>query len=57
MPAFWGIDIKRFIVTMGAGDFDGAHDVISEQSPFPGVCGRVCQDELFSENACVVGRK
>jgi glutamate synthase (NADPH) small chain len=52
-----GIDIKRFIVRMVEGDFAGAHDVISEQSPFPGVCGRVCQHELFCEEACVVGRR
>jgi len=51
------IDIKRFIARIVEGDFQGAHDVISEQSPFPGVCSRVCQHELFCENACVVGRK
>lgn len=51
------IDIKRFILRIVEGDFQGAHDVISEQSPFPGVCGRVCQHELFCESACVVGRK
>lgn len=51
------IDIKRFISRIALGDWQGAHDVISEQSPFPGVCGRVCQHELFCENACVVGRK
>lgn len=51
------IDIKRFISRIALGDWQGAHDVISEQSPFPGVCGRVCQHELFCENACVVGKK
>ena len=51
------IDIKRFIVRLADGDLSGAHDVISEQSPFPGVCGRVCQHELFCEDACIVGRK
>ncbi|MCX7603997.1 MAG: NADPH-dependent glutamate synthase [Bryobacteraceae bacterium] len=51
------IDIKRFILRIAEGDFQGAHDVISEQSPFPGVCGRVCQHELFCESACVVGKK
>ena len=47
------IDIKRFILRLAQGDFQGAHDVISEQSPFPGVCGRVCQHELFCEDACI----
>jgi glutamate synthase (NADPH/NADH) small chain len=51
------IDIKRFILRLAQGDYQGAHDVISEQSPFPGVCGRVCQHELFCEASCKVGRK
>lgn len=51
------IDIKRFILRIAEGDWQGAHDVISEQSPFPGVCGRVCQHELFCEEVCVVGKK
>jgi glutamate synthase (NADPH) small chain len=51
------IDIKRFILRMVEGDYAGAHEVISEQSPFPGVCGRVCQHELFCEEACIVGRR
>jgi glutamate synthase (NADPH/NADH) small chain len=51
------IDIKSFIQKMAESDFQGAHDVISLQSPFPGVCGRVCQHELFCEDACIVGRK
>lgn len=51
------IDIKRFIARIVEGDWQGAHDVISEQSPFPGVCGRVCQHELFCEDACVVAKK
>lgn len=51
------IDIKRFIRRLAEGDAIGAHDVISEQSPFPGVCGRVCQHELFCEDACVTGKK
>ncbi len=51
------IDIKRFIARLADGDSQGAHDVISEQSPFPGVCGRVCQHELFCEDACIVAKK
>ena len=51
------IDIKRFILRMVESNFAGAMDVISEQSPFPGVCGRVCQHELFCEDACLVGKK
>ncbi len=51
------IDVKRFILRLAQGDYQGAHDVISEESPFPGVCGRVCQHELFCEASCKVGRK
>ena len=31
--------------------------MINEQSPFPGICGRVCQHELFCESACLIGKK
>lgn len=51
------IDIKRFIRRLAEGDAVGALDVISEESPFPGVCGRVCQHELFCEDACVTGKR
>ncbi len=51
------IDIKSFIYRMLVGDYDGAYQKISEQSPFPGVCGRVCQHELFCETACLLGKK
>jgi glutamate synthase (NADPH/NADH) small chain len=51
------IDVKRFIARLADGDYQGAHDVISEDSPFPGVCGRVCQHELFCEEACVVAKR
>jgi len=51
------IDIKAFIRRLAQGEYQEAHEVISEQSPFPGVCGRVCQHELFCEDACIVGKK
>ncbi len=51
------IDIKAFIRRMVVGDMEGAFEKISEQSPFPGVCGRVCQHELFCEDACLLGKK
>jgi len=51
------IDIKLFIAKMVAGDFGAAFEVLSEHTPFPGVCGRVCQYELFCEKACLLGKK
>ncbi len=37
-----GNDIVSFILKVAQGDFEGAWDVIREENPFPGVCGRVC---------------
>ncbi len=51
------IDIKAFIDALGNGDVEAAFAKISEQSPFPGICGRVCQHELFCEEACLMGVK
>jgi glutamate synthase (NADPH/NADH) small chain len=49
------IDIKSFITLMADGDFGAAFDKISEYTPFPGICGRVCQHELFCEKECLLG--
>jgi len=51
------IDIKAFIAALGDGDVEAAFERISEQSPFPGICGRVCQHELYCEKACLLGKK
>ena len=37
-----GNDIVSFILKMAQGDFIGAWDLIREENPFPGVCGRAC---------------
>jgi glutamate synthase (NADPH/NADH) small chain len=49
------IDIKSFIARMVDGDLDAAFQRISEDTPFPGICGRVCQHELYCEKACLLG--
>ena len=51
------IDIKTFIDCLVKGDLFGAFATIYEQNPFPGICGRVCQHELFCEKACLLGIK
>jgi glutamate synthase (NADPH/NADH) small chain len=51
------INVKEFVGLMAQGDFAGAFDKISEESPFPGICGRVCQHELYCEHACLLGKK
>jgi 2-oxoacid:acceptor oxidoreductase delta subunit (pyruvate/2-ketoisovalerate family) len=37
-----GNDIVAFIQKTAQGDFEGAWNLIKEENPFPGVCGRVC---------------
>jgi NADPH-dependent glutamate synthase beta subunit-like oxidoreductase len=37
-----GVDIPVFIGLVGEGRYDEAWNVIREENPFPGVCGRVC---------------
>ncbi len=49
------IDIKGFIQRMFEGDYGAAFEHISEYTPFPGICGRVCQHELFCEKVCLLG--
>jgi glutamate synthase (NADPH/NADH) small chain len=51
------INVKSFITLMAEGDFEAAFQKISEESPFPGICGRVCQHELFCEKTCLLGKK
>jgi len=49
------IDIKSFIARMVDGDLGAAFERINEDTPFPGICGRVCQHELYCEKACLLG--
>jgi len=49
------IDIKSFIARMVDGDLGAAFERISQDTPFPGICGRVCQHELYCEKACLLG--
>jgi NADPH-dependent glutamate synthase beta subunit-like oxidoreductase len=37
-----GNNIVAFIQKIAEGDFEGAWNLIQEENPFPGVCGRVC---------------
>jgi NADPH-dependent glutamate synthase beta subunit-like oxidoreductase len=37
-----GVDIPVFIGMVGEGKYEEAWNVIREENPFPGVCGRVC---------------
>jgi len=50
-------DIRGFIERLVYDDHTGAYDVLQKTNPFPGICGRVCQHELFCEKACLLGIK
>lgn len=51
------IDIPAFIAKIKEKDFDGAYEVISQNSCLPAVCGRVCPQENQCERKCVRGIK
>ncbi len=51
------LPIKAFIDEIAYGRFDSAFEKLSEESVFPGICGRVCQHELYCEKTCLLGKK
>jgi len=51
------IEIPAFIEFIKKGDFSGAIDKIKEKNSLPGICGRVCPQELQCEAECVFGKR
>lgn len=51
------ISIPEFITKVKESDFEGAYDIISENSSLPAVCGRVCPQESQCESKCTLGIK
>ena len=51
------IKIPDFIAKVAEGDFEGAYQIINEDSSLPAVCGRVCPQESQCEKYCVRGVK
>ncbi len=51
------IDIPEFIGKIKEHDFEGAYQVIAQNSSLPAVCGRVCPQETQCECKCVRGIK
>lgn len=51
------IKIPDFIQRVAEGDFEGAYEVITQDSALPAVCGRVCPQESQCEKHCVRGIK
>jgi glutamate synthase (NADPH) small chain len=50
-------DISAFIAEVAKGDYERAYQVIEQTNPFPGICGRVCQHELYCEKTCLLDKK
>ncbi len=46
------IKIPEFIAKVAEGDFEGAYQIIAEDSALPAVCGRVCPQETQCEGKC-----
>ncbi len=51
------IEIPAFIECIKKGDFSGAITKLKEKNSLPGICGRVCPQELQCEAECVLGKK
>ena len=51
------IKIPEFIAKVAEGDFEGAYQIITEDSALPAVCGRVCPQETQCEGKCTRGIK
>ncbi|MCX5783102.1 MAG: NADPH-dependent glutamate synthase [Elusimicrobia bacterium] len=51
------IDIPAFIGMVKNGDTAGAYSKILETNFLPSICGRVCPQENYCENACVLKGK
>ena len=51
------IKIPEFIAKVAEEDFEGAYQIIAEDSSLPAVCGRVCPQETQCEGKCTRGIK
>ena len=51
------VKIPEFIQKVKEKDFEGAYQVISQDSALPAVCGRVCPQEHQCEKYCIRGIK
>lgn len=51
------INIPAFLSKVYERDFEGAYEIILEQSSLPAICGRVCPQESQCESKCVRGIK
>jgi len=52
-----GVDIPEFILALREGDMPGAALSLKRKNSLPGICGRVCPQEVQCESRCVLGKK
>lgn len=52
-----GVEIPAFIGALREGDMPGAVVTLKRRNSLPGICGRVCPQEVQCENHCVLSRK
>jgi glutamate synthase (NADPH/NADH) small chain len=51
------IDIPDFINAMRNNDMEGASRILKSKTSLPGICGRVCPQELQCESHCTLNKK
>ncbi len=52
-----GVDIPDFITALREGDMPGAVRILKGKNSLPGVCGRVCPQEVQCEAYCTLAKK
>jgi len=52
-----GIDIPAFIEAVMGGEMEDAVRIIKDKNSLPGICGRVCPQEVQCEERCVLVKK
>jgi glutamate synthase (NADPH) small chain len=52
-----GVDIPEFIQALKSGEMSQAVVALKAKNNLPGICGRVCPQEVQCEQRCVLGKK
>ncbi len=52
-----GVEIPAFINAMREGDMPEAVQALKRKNSLPGICGRVCPQEVQCESTCVLAKK
>ena len=52
-----GVEIPAFILALREDDMPGAVQALKRKNSLPGICGRVCPQEVQCEDRCVLGKK